>query len=169
MLLPILHGRHPVIPAFPHLTQSFPLPKSLALCQYVVMVCIYCGHDTQVINSRPQKRMNSIWRRRRCKGCQAVFTTTEAPDLLLSWRLQKHSNLEPFSRDNLFVSVYDSLRHRKTALEDASGLTDTIISKCLPHIQNAMLTRDILVKHATATLKHFDSVAATHYAAFHPL
>jgi transcriptional repressor NrdR len=132
------------------------------------MVCIYCGGGTKVTNSRPQKRMNAIWRRRQCLRCGAIFTTTEAADLLRSWRIQKKSVLEPFSRDNLFVSIYDSLKHRKTALEDASGLTDTVINKCLEHVANATLDRDDLVTVAAQTLKHFDKAAASHYTAFHP-
>lgn len=88
---------------------------------------------------------------------------------MLSWRFQKDTVLEPFSRDTLFISVYDSLKHRKTALEDASSLTDTVINLCLPKIRNATLERGVLIQQATQTLERFDTVAATHYAAFHPI
>lgn len=132
------------------------------------MVCIYCGGNTQVTNSRPQKRMNAVWRRRQCKQCQAIFTTTEAADLTLGWRVQNDTALEPFSRDNLFTSVYESLKHRKTALNDASSLTDTIISRCLPKVSHATLLRTDLVTQAAQVLERFDGVAATHYRAFHP-
>lgn len=111
--------------------------------------------------------MNSIWRRRQCKSCHAVFTTTEAADLMLSWRLHRGTVLEAFSRDNLFVSIYDSLKHRKTALQDARSLTDTVINKCLSKVAHATLQRNDLVDVTIQTLKHFDNVAATHYAAFH--
>lgn len=83
--------------------------------------------------------------------------------------MQKDGHLEPFSRFNLFVSLYDSLKHRKTALEDASSLTDTVINQCLPHVMHATLKRDDLVRVTSATLKRFDKVAATHYSAFHPV
>ncbi len=88
---------------------------------------------------------------------------------MLSWRLQSGTNLEPFSRDNLFISVYDSLKHRKTALQDASSLTDTVISQCLPRVMNGALNRNDLVMAASTVLEHFDKVAATHYRAFHPI
>lgn len=133
------------------------------------MVCIYCGGDTQVTNSRPQKRLNHIWRRRKCLNCEAIFSTSEAPDLAASWRILKSTGLEPFSRDNLFLSLYDSLRHRKTAQSDATALTDTIVSNVTHHISNGQLERNQLTSEATEVLKRFDNVAATHYAAFHPL
>jgi transcriptional repressor NrdR len=133
------------------------------------MVCIYCYSGTQVINSRLQKRTNSIWRRRQCKVCKAVFTTGEAVSFDKQLTVSYSSgHVEPFSRDKLLLSVYDSLKHRKTALNDATALTDTIVSHLLRHTQNAALKRDVIVSEVNKILKRFDKVAATHYQAFHP-
>ena len=131
------------------------------------MVCIYCGSATKVLNSRPQKRANQIWRRRKCLTCRAVFTTIEAvdPTLALQFRHGKHT--EPFSRDKLLLSVYDSLRHRKAAATDASVLTAAILSRLYAQIQDASLSRDLVTQTAAAVLGHFDPAAATHYRAFH--
>lgn len=132
------------------------------------MVCIYCGGETRVTNSRLQKKANQVWRRRVCQSCQGVFTTHEVVSTDQSLLFQSASASEPFSRDILLLSVYDSLRHRKTALQDASALTATIWSKLLPQIQNATIKRSDVVQTTTDTLKRFDKSAATHYAAFHP-
>lgn len=132
------------------------------------MVCIYCGSETSVINSRPQKRVNRIWRRRQCIACTAVMTTSESIDLLKSLVVHNNKHLKPFSRDKLFLSVYNSLMHRKTALNDASWLTDTIISKCYPLITNSQLSTDDIGTSALSVLKSFDKVASVHYMAFHP-
>ena len=133
------------------------------------MVCIYCGAETSVINSRPQKRSNHIWRRRQCTDCTAVFTTSEAPDLSKCLVVVRGKALQPFSRDKLFLSVHSSLKHRKTALTDASGLTDTILSRLYPHIASGTLPVLSIVATTLKTLKHFDTASATHYEAFHPL
>jgi transcriptional repressor NrdR len=133
------------------------------------MVCPYCNSSTSVVNSRPQKRTNSIWRRRRCDNCQAVFTSTEQIDLEKSLVIARLGSLQPFLRDNLFISVHDSLRHRKTALRDATALTDTIIARLLPLADNGTLDRDQIVTITTVTLEHFDTAAAVQYAAFHPV
>lgn len=133
------------------------------------MVCVYCGHETQVTNSRHQKRANQVWRRRKCLSCDAIFSTNEGVDSSQALSVQRNKSLEPFSRDQLFVSIYDSLKHRKSALSDATGLTTTVLSTIYPLTQNATIDRDAIVTVATTVLERFDRVAATHYNAFHPL
>lgn len=134
------------------------------------MVCIYCGGDTKVINSRHQKRANNVWRRRQCTVCNTVFSTIEAPDTSLSITVRKHQSvLEPFERDKLFISVYESLKHRKSALADATGLTTTILTRIYQLAQDSVIERDIIVTVTVSVLERFDTVAATHYMAYHPV
>lgn len=133
------------------------------------MVCIYCSSGTQVTNSRHQKRTNQVWRRRKCLGCGAIFSTTEGVNTSQALSIHKNNGLEPFQRDQLFVSVYDSLRHRKDALNDATALTSTILSTIYPLAQNAVVERDVLATVAATVLERFDKAAATHYRAFHPV
>lgn len=133
------------------------------------MVCIYCTADTHVVNSRHQRRANTVWRRRKCSTCSAVFTTTELPDLSQSILVRRTMRkVENFSRDTLFISIYDSLRHRPTAAADAGALTTTIITRLLAR-QSATIGREHIVAAATDVLEHFDAAACTHYRAFHPL
>lgn len=132
------------------------------------MVCIYCSNDTRVVNSRPQKRLNRVWRRRTCTTCGTTFTSSEAIDLSGSITVRDMKHLEPFQRDKLFMSIYDSLKHRKTALSDASGLTDTVISRLYPLMKDAIVERMAIIGAVTEVLTRFDGVAATHYDAFHP-
>lgn len=134
------------------------------------MVCIYCGNDTKVINSRFQKRSNNVWRRRQCLNCNNVFTSIEQPELQGSLVVKKiGGRIEPFSSDKLLISVYEACKHRKTAVNDAAALTDTIIGRLQKHIANASLTRTDIVKVASEVLKRFDRSAQVQYLAFHPL
>lgn len=133
------------------------------------MVCIYCKNETRVINSRPQKRTNRVWRRRTCMICGTTFTSVESVDLSGSIRVRDIKALQPFQRDKLLLSVYDSLKHRKTALTDATGLTDTIISKLYPLMHDAILNKADIIIISTEVLKRFDKAAATYYKAFHPI
>lgn len=133
------------------------------------MVCIYCGGKTHVTNSRQQRRTNTIWRRRECLDCQGLFTSQEG--FLLEGAVLVNSAQKaatPFSRDVLWLSVYDSLGHRKQPLADATGLTDTIISKLLPHIEQAQLDTSQIKKTTSEVLRRFDKAAATYYLAYHP-
>lgn len=131
------------------------------------MNCIYCGGDTSVENSRPQKRTNSVWRRRKCKDCRTVFTSNEALDLHGSIVVHSESHVEPFSRDKLFLSIHDSLKHRKSPLSDAKALTDTILKQVLTVITSPSLEKQQITTICHETLQKFDKTAATHYAAFH--
>ena len=132
------------------------------------MVCIHCGSETHVINSRPQKRLNQVWRRRRCNTCQAVFTTEETTQFQAVWALRGLKNgVVPFSRDKLLLSVYKICEHRKTALEDARGLTDTIINKLRDRVVDGVLTRPVITQVTQVSLNRFDGAASVHYAAFH--
>jgi transcriptional repressor NrdR len=137
-----------------------------------IMVCVYCGNPTKVTNSRSAKSTNGVWRRRRCTVCGAVFTTEESVDITSSFRLEnKAGNLEPFLRDKLYLSIYKSLGHRQTALQDATALTRTVIGKVIKTQQDqpGKITRAELIATTQEILRHFDTIAATHYAAYHPL
>ena len=135
------------------------------------MVCTYCGGPTAVVNSRHQKRANQVWRRRRCLQCNNVVTTVEGLDYPASISFKPQTGvLQPFQRDILFISVYESLRHRKTAASDAEALTATIL-KSLPTCfdDNQAVDRQKLVKLVASTLQLFDKAAAVQYQAYHPL
>ncbi len=134
------------------------------------MVCIYCGGNTGVINSRPQKRQNHVWRRRQCLDCRSIFTSVEQPDLNSSIIIQDSTgHIKPFIKEKLFLDIYECCRHRKTAVNDATALTDTILSLLPAYIINATLKREDLVRAGSEVLKRFDRVAQVHYLAYHPL
>ncbi len=133
------------------------------------MVCIYCGGDTQVINSRLQKRPNQVWRRRKCQNCGAVFSTHELAAYDTAWRVKTaQGKLVPFNRNKLLISLYKSLEHRASALDDATALTDTIIGKLLAKKLNGTLPAPEITKTTLEILKRLDKPAAVHYQAFHP-
>ena len=121
-----------------------------------------------MVNSRYQRRSNQVWRRRRCVQCRAVFTTQETPSYEGVWRVRSPAGvLEPFSRDKLLLSLYESCRHRKTALSDARGLTETIIKKLQAHMADGTVTKRVIAQVAQVALNRFDGAASVHYRAFH--
>lgn len=135
------------------------------------MVCIYCGAETRVINSRLQKRSNHIWRRRQCTKCQALFTTVEKADYTKSWIVKNQTkDVGPFYQEKLLLSVWNSLKHRKTALTDAIELTNTLINS-LNHkvsVDGTIQSKDI-ARSAQVALSRFDKAAGVSYAAYHHL
>jgi transcriptional regulator NrdR family protein len=135
------------------------------------MVCIFCGNSsTSVTNSRPQKQLNQVWRRRFCPKCQAVFTTHEKIDLSGTIAVRNNAGeLTHFSRDALLVSVYESCKHRPHALEDAAALVQTIIAALQSAATNGVLEKSRIAFVAHTTLSRFDRAAANVYAAYHKL
>jgi len=75
--------------------------------------------------------------------------------------------MEPFSRDNLFISLYESCKHRQTAIEDAEGLLLAILPGLREQLHNGILTRNQIIETTLSVLKRFDAIAATVYAAYH--
>lgn len=131
------------------------------------MVCIYCGGDTSVVNSRLKKRDNRVWRRRHCEDCQAIFSTAETAELELAWQVSDSGALRPFWRDKLFLSLYDSCRHRGTALSDAKGLTDTVIRKLAAHVAGGTMEKTDITGVVQVALNRFDKAASVYYEARH--
>ena len=78
------------------------------------------------------------------------------------------NGLEPFSRDQLFLSVYDSCKHRSAAVDDATALVHIIVAQVLAGQQNGIIRRQHVVETAHTALKRFDQAAATMYLAYHP-
>jgi transcriptional repressor NrdR len=132
------------------------------------MVCIQCGFDTRVTNSRLQKRQNQVWRRRSCPACGLTFTTEESIRYDGTWVVQStNKQLATFSRDKLFLSIYKSCAHRKTAVADASGLANTVIQQLAAQVADARLEATAIRTVVEVVLARFDKTAASHYTAYH--
>lgn len=132
------------------------------------MVCVSCNGNTAVINSRAQKRSNSVWRRRKCVECNLVFTTEEVIQYENIWLVRDSSGSHrPFSTDKLLQSLYRSCQHRKTALNDATELRKTIIRKLQPKVTDGLISSQTITQVSLVALNRFDRVASINYAAYH--
>ena len=132
------------------------------------MDCYICGHDTRVVNSRSQSRLNQVWRRRLCSECKYIFTTVEKIDLGLSMSVKlKDGSISPFLKEKLLISVNDSLGHRSNHLIEAIPLTDTIISKLHTKNKNSLFDRGNIISTVLEVLKNFDNTAANYYSSYH--
>lgn len=78
--------------------------------------------------------------------------------------------MAPFSRDKLFISIYKSCGHRRTPINDASALIETIIQQLLikKDRNRALITKTDIIKTVQIVLNRFDKVAAITYSAYHP-
>jgi transcriptional repressor NrdR len=123
------------------------------------MVCIYCGAETKVNNSRLQRRNNQVWRRRECLDCQAVVTTIESLDYSSSLLVESSRGYEPFLADRLYTELLLSLEHRKSCFTDARELTLTIIRNLLKQPGSPVFSPKQISNETLSVLKRFDKKA----------
>ena len=160
---------------FSHPHYSFPLAFCLGVCQYIDMICINCFHaKTAVTNSRAHQKAASIWRRRRCERCRAVFTTYELPTLDAAPIVTKANTSDqtrhtrPFNLGKLTISIARSFHHDKTRADFSSlDLAKTVEQQLIINCPNPSTEDIAALTHQT--LKAFDPIAALQYAAQHQL
>lgn len=75
--------------------------------------------------------------------------------------------VQPFSQARLFLSIYEACKHRTDAVRDAEALTQTIVSKLRLVAKDGTLTTSLISDETKRTLRRFDLVAETVYAAYH--
>jgi len=132
------------------------------------MVCVFCGNETQVTNSRHQRRNNNVWRRRRCGACHSVFTTIESVDYASALRVNVNGDFKPFLSDLLYTEVLLTLSHRKMAYMDAREVTNTIIKNLLGLPSHPLFLPTDISRVTAQVLQKFDKRAWHRYAAEHP-
>ena len=131
------------------------------------MVCIYCGHETSVINSRLQKRNNQVWRRRKCSFCKAVFTTNEAVDLPNALLVQTAGHSEPFLPDIIYTELLLAVQDRKDRYVAAREITNSVIKQLLKLPDSPLFTPKQISQEISKVLGRFDKRAALRYRAEH--
>lgn len=133
------------------------------------MFCIKCfSPKTKVTNSRPHKKQPTIWRRRACSQCQAVFTTLERPSLDGLQVRASNGTTEPFNIGRLVVSLagafaHDHIKGRDQALWLAQTVETTLAT------EHPQPSAEEIAAISHQTLKRFDPLAAMQYGAKHRL
>lgn len=75
--------------------------------------------------------------------------------------------LLPFKKEKLFLSILKSCQHRKSALDDAIALTETVMSKLMRATNGSSVVAEMVATIAHDALQNFDQAAAVQYAAYH--
>jgi transcriptional regulator NrdR family protein len=132
------------------------------------MVCIYCGNETKVTNSRLQKRSNQVWRRRECLVCHAVFTTHEVIELESALSVSRNGQFSPFMPDLLLKELMQALQDRKDVYTASREVLGTVVAKLLTLPQKPTFDPRDISKAASDVLKRFDKRAHLRYVAEHP-
>ena len=136
------------------------------------MICIKCSADTKVTNSRPHKKTPSVWRRRECRACGTVFTTSEVvADNTYRFRVSAvDGSMTDFSLPRLMLSIVPSLSHRENSLvaDEAYWLAQTV-AQSVQATATDIVTTEALSLEAYETVSFFDATAGLQYGAKHGL
>jgi transcriptional repressor NrdR len=132
------------------------------------MVCIYCGAETKVTNSRLQRRNNQVWRRRECLACHSVFTTHESVELESALSVSKNGQNLPFLPDLLLNELMIALKHRKDVYTASREVLSTIVRKLLSLPQKPLYQPADISRATSDVLNRFDKQAHLIYQANHP-
>jgi transcriptional regulator NrdR family protein len=82
-------------------------------------------------------------------------------------RVQKRQQpIEPFLRDKLFLSIYQSISHLKEPVAQAHYLTNTVLRHILKEVDGPLITTDKIALITVQTLKRYNAAAAVRYLAF---
>lgn len=136
------------------------------------MICIKCSADTKVTNSRPHKKTPSVWRRRECRACGTVFTTTEvvADDSYQFTVIAADAAKTAFSLPRLMISIVSALGYKQSATiaDDSYWLAQTI-TQMIQATATDTITTEALSLYAHDALSNFDATAGIQYGARHGL
>lgn len=134
------------------------------------MFCVNCFHrNTRVTNSRANKKQSSVWRRRQCPACGAVFTTYERPSLADNKPIHLPSGeTDTFNLGKLTLSIAQAFTHDPHVAEyQAFWLAQTV--EDILSSQREVITPEDIEATTHTVLKRFDELAAVQYAARHQL
>lgn len=130
------------------------------------MICIHCDNTkTNVTNSRPHKKRPSVWRRRACTQCGAIFTTVETIDVSDQLTVVHTDGTKTaFSIPLLMLNLSSVLQHRADQADDAFWLSQTISEQLYAGDFAPLETSDI-IQTVYTVLDRYDTAAAMQYGA----
>ncbi len=123
-----------------------------------------------MINSRPGKGGDEVWRRRECLTCHEIFTTSEQFSYDSIFVVKRNLTRKRFVYEKLFASILVAVgagkgRDQGDDAMKAKRITKVIISRLFLIKSKYISTKDIM--HATHTvLEQEDAFFALRYAMY---
>lgn len=133
------------------------------------MVCPKChSPKSHIYNSRPTKRTNQTWRRRRCAHCGFTFSTREYIEADQYLKVHTKTGAQPFSRIRLLLSIAQACQHLTDKPDIAFYLLGTIENRLLEKSQDSQVSTEDIVTITLSVLQNFDTKAYLSYLATYP-
>ncbi len=136
------------------------------------MVCPFCLFEkTEVYNSRSTKKLNSVWRRRRCPNCEHEFTTEEMakPESIIRVGIKGLPRTLPYSSAKLLIALFLACNHKRDAARNAGYLLQTVEQRLyrLAASQKQIISKADIASIVLSVLKPYDTAAYIKYLSDH--
>ena len=134
------------------------------------MVCPFCLHTkTDIYNSRQTKKLNQVWRRRRCLDCGNVFTTSESIDLSSVIKIKNKGTAAPYKQGVLLASLLKACDHRADQASAAFYLLHICEESLQKSARNQTVTTAQVAQTVAQIIERFDTAAWAKYCSYHNL
>jgi transcriptional regulator NrdR family protein len=100
------------------------LPRCMTICSH--MKCPFCLQKTRIYNSRASHQNTQTWRRHKCTACSSTFTTREKIDWSGATIVRTETEVAPYDRDRLLLSIARSAAGYTLQPSMISELTDSV-------------------------------------------
>lgn len=108
------------------------------------MECPFCGFDkTDVVDSRATYSRSQVWRRRRCLGCNKIYTTYEKALINFMKIKKKNDKLERYSRAKVYTGIYGAYLRVPAKENVVDNLTDQVEAKLLKLHKNTISSQAV--------------------------
>lgn len=128
------------------------------------MKCPVCGAvDSKVIDSRPIREGNTIWRRRECIACSLRFTTYERPENIHPFIIKKDGRREPFNREKILLGLQKACEKRPISIDTLENVVKEI-ERFVIESNEKEISSNIVGERVIKALYSLDKVAYVRFA-----
>lgn len=128
------------------------------------MKCPFCGSlESDVVETRDSEDLDTIRRRRECRGCQKRFTTYERVENINLIVIKKDGKREQFDREKLKHGILKACEKTKVALDTIERIV-TEVEQELKTLESVEVESKKIGQMIAAKLKKIDKVAYIRFA-----
>jgi|GEM_PF-2332550 len=127
------------------------------------MNCLFCGHTTQVTNSR--SRSHTVWRRRSCRE-DHTFTTYETVDTAQITVRKRDNNLQPLQTTKILLSLAKSGVSHDSAVSLERTIRNKLMDSLITRADANELTTEQIDAIAYQTLSAYDQRYGDRYRSY---
>lgn len=127
------------------------------------MECPFCGFEkTDVADSRATYSHSQVWRRRRCLGCNKIFTTYEKALINFMMVEKRSGKTQRYSRAKIYTGIYGAYLRVPAKENTVDELTDQVEARLLK-LHKKTVTSQVIADIVLPLLRSADTATFVRY------